>query len=501
MKYPFKTQPWPHQVKAMKFVLRRMVRKGSGGLQVPMRWGKTKVVIDVASALHLKYGISRCLAVTTTSGLGVWEAEIPKHSPIPVIVRNYKGEVVYWTGDDCPFPPQKAVEWLVIHHSILFAQDRDEERDPKTGLLVSRDWWAVPNPLVENFDPEFIVIDESHKIGNPGSEQCKMAYRYGKRARFRMTVTGTSFHRGPLAVFGQMKFLDDSLFGTAITGFRAMYVKFGGFGGYEIKGYRNLEHMADKIKDAVFIQEKPPLKRPPVIATTPIRLEESRDQYRKMEKESAIDVAGKTITAPIILTRHLRCQQIAGGWVKTEDGHYHRVGSEKYRALEDKLTTYMEEGIDKVVIMSRFVPEIRDIARAARVAGYDFTTIHGGVPRGDARTARVARFQGAEKPIVFIGQVQAVAEAIDLSAASVMIWYSLPESYLLYSQGLSRIETYNEQRTLYYDHLIAKGTRDEVTWEAMKHKQDVATFLVKNPRYVELISEREDLYDTPLRFG
>lgn len=477
MRYKFKTKPWPHQAKALKFVLRQMFSTGSAGLQVPLRYGKTKIALDTAGALHLKYGINRVLAVTTTSGLGVWEKEIPKHCPFPVKVISYNGEVV---REDKGY----VLTFYVIHHAILYGRDFDWGE-------TSREWQPGPNKNIEEFDPEFIIMDESHRIGDPSSMQCKMAYRYAKGARFRLTLTGTMFHRAPLMVFGQFKFMDDSVFGTAVTPFRRMYIKFGGYGNYEIVGYRNLDHMANKIKRKVFIAEKVP-HAPPVVTTTPVHLQESADLYRKMERDSIIEVKGKTITAPIILTRHLRSQQIAGGWVKTEDGKYERVGQEKFRACKDKLTLWNEEGIEKVVIGARFIPELPDIARAARAAGYDFVALHGGVPRGMARERRIAAFQDASRPMVFIAQIQAAAEAIDLSEAAAMLFYSMPESYLLYDQFKARIEKYAEKRTLLYDHLIGKGTRDEVTWMAMQLKKDVARFLVENPKLVEQITARDD---------
>ncbi len=477
MRYKFKTPPWPHQVKAFKFVLKEMFATGSAGLQVPMRWGKTKLAVDCAGALHLKHGISRVLAVTTTSGLGVWEKEIPKHCPFPVRVISYDGSIV---RED----PHYRITFYVIHHAILYGRDFDWGEDP-------HEWAPGPNKNIEDFDPEFIIMDESHRIGDPSSMQCKMAYKYGRRARFRLTMTGTMFHRAPLMVFGQFKFMDDSVFGTHVTPFRRLYIRFGGYGNYEIVGYRNLKDMSKKVKRKVFIQEYVAHTKP-IISTTPVEMRECTEVYDRMEKDSVVVVDRHTITAPIILTKHLRCSQIAGGWLKTEDGTYIPVGEEKKRVLTDKLKLMREEGIDKVVIGCMFIPEIRDIAKAAQDAGYAFVAMHGGVPRGTPREQRVATFNEATEPTVFVAQIQSAAEAIDLSSAQDLIYYSLPQSYLLYDQFGSRIEKYKEVRTLRYDHLIMKGSRDVVTWFAMQLKQDVATFLVQRPELVERITARDE---------
>ena len=442
-----------------------------------MRWGKSKVATDAAGALHVKFGISRVLVVTTTSGLGVWEKEIPKHCSLPVRIINYHGDTI---REDKHY----ALTFYVIHHALLYGRDYEWGEKP-------HEWAPGPNEDIEEFAPEFIIVDESHRIGDPSSMQCKMAYRYGKGARFRLTLTGTMFHRAPLMVFGQMKFMDDSVFGTTVTAFKRMYVRFGGYGNYEIVGYRNLEDMATKLKRKVYVEEYV-AHTEPVVTTTPMELQESMEVYRKMEREAFVNVNGNEITAPIILTRHLRCQQIAGGWLKTPEGKYIRVGEEKARVLTDRFKLMMEEGIDKVVVGARFIPELRDIAKAARDAGYQFEALHGGVPRGVPRDRRIAAFQEAEVPTVFISQIAAGAEAIDLSAAAVMIFYSIPESYLQYSQFRARIEKYREKRTLLYDHLIARGTRDEVTWLAMQLKKDVAQFLLENPKLVEEITARDE---------
>lgn len=484
MKYEFKTKPWPHQVKGFKFVLREMFKTGSAGLQVPMRWGKTKLSIDVAGALHLKYGISRVLAVTTTSGLGVWEREVPKHCPFPVRVISYDGGVVYESKNAALEVVPPALTFYVIHHALLYGRDFDWGETP-------HEWAPGPNKNIEDFDAEFIIIDESHRIGDQDSMQCKMAYRYGKGARFRLILTGTMFHRAVEAVFGQFKFMDDSVFGTAITPFRRMYIKFGGYGNYEIVGYRNLKRFSRKCQTKVFIQEYTP-HTAPVVTTTPIRMQECGEVYRTMERKSVITVRGQDVIAPIILTRHLRCQQIAGGWVKTPEGQYLHVGSEKRRAGEDWIRKAGEQHVEKIVIGCRFIPELPDIARAAQAAGFDFVALHGGVPRGVARDRRIAAFQEATRPTVFVAQIQAAAEAIDLSEASAMLFWSMPESYLLYSQFRARIEKYKEIRTLLYDHLIMENSRDVVTWLAMQLKQDVARFLIERPDIVERITARED---------
>lgn len=460
MRYQFKDpKPWPHQVRALRFILPQLEATGGSGLFVPLRFGKSRIAIDAAGALHLKHNLRRVLVVTTTSGMGVWHNEIRKYVPEGV-----------------------ELDWRIVHHQLTY------DRVP-TG--EGREWVSAPNKAIEAFDPEMVIVDEAHRIGDPSTVQSKMCYKYGRKAKYRLILTGTPWHRGVPVIFGQVKFMDDSLFGTAVTAFRRQYIQYGGYGNYEIVGFKNLHDLSKKIKSSVFVMDKPPPKQPPVVTVTPVALDRSLSAYQEMEKESIIQVKDREITAPIILTRHLRLQQIAGGWVKSE-GSYFRVGSEKRDVLLDKLTAMREQDVFKIVIGCRFIPELRDVAKAARTAGFRVHAIHGGVPVGEARDARIAAFSEGEEPCVMVCQVAAAAEAIDLSAADTLIFYSLPESLVIHDQFRARIEKYDEKRTLLYDYLIATGTRDEVTWVALRMKTDVARLLLKRPDIVERITARLD---------
>src|SRR5580765_2795360 len=77
MKYAFKTKPYDHQRDALKKLLHQP--KG-GGLFMEMGTGKTKVAIDYACIRKLKNEIDQVLVVAPLSTLGVWDAEIQKHS-------------------------------------------------------------------------------------------------------------------------------------------------------------------------------------------------------------------------------------------------------------------------------------------------------------------------------------------------------------------------------------------------------------------------------------
>lgn len=452
MKYRYATKPYPHQVKA----LRKLLRNRGGGLQVPMRWGKSKVGVDFANCLHLLEGIERVLVVTVLSGVGVWENEIIKHTP---------------EGID--------LDWRIINFERTY--DR---------VYEDRSWIAVPSQGLKHFDPDLIIVDESHHIGNPSTLASKMLYQLGKRARFRVIMTGTMFHRKPFYVYGQMRFMDPGIFGdVSFSAFKRRIAVFGGYAGYEVLRYQNLGWMMKQIKPYIHTEKYVQL-RPPVVNPIYFHLTgENLQYYAEMEKESIIDVRGSQVISPIILSRHLRCQQIAGGWVKTEEGTYRRVGTCQRDVARDRLDEYMEQDIGQVVIGCRFTPEVYDAAVSAGKAGYRVLLFHGGLKRVE-RDRRVAAFQDSVRPTAFVAQLQTGKESIDLSVADTMMFYSLSESYVVHDQFSRRIEMYNEKRTLMYDYLIPRGTRTEVTFESLQQKRDVADLIAEDPDMVERITSQ-----------
>ena len=466
-KLVFKTQPRPYQVP----VLKRRIKQKGGGLYVPMRWGKSWLGINWAAAMHLKYGAQRCLIVCPNDVIDVWLDEIVKHCPVDRLVVS--------ATPASPLAQEDTLAFYVVNFEAVFAREYDDPDNPRA-------WTVVTNKMLLDWRADMMIVDEAHHIGNPSAMQSVKTYQLARQSRFRLFMTGTPFHRKPFYVFGQFRFYDDSVFGTNFGAFKRHIAVFGGFGGYEIKRYQNLKWLRNKVKPHVDIVKYVP-PTPPTRRKILFSLDKSRAIYNEMWKESIVEVGDHEITAPIVLTRHMRLLQIAGGWLRTEDGKYVRVGNEKRLAFQKRVAEFIEQDITRFVVGARFIPELRDIWDVVTAAGLHPVLVHGGVSR-EERTKRRKRFS-QDPESVFITQFRTSREGIDLSATDTMVFYSLPDSYLTYDQFSKRIEKYGEERSLLYEHLIAKVTQDELAFEAMQFKKDVATYLMERPRLVERLSQ------------
>ena len=111
--------------------------------------------------------------------------------------------------------------------------------------------------------------------------------------------------------------------------------------------------------------------------------------------------------------------------------------------------------------------------------GLDYAQISGEVKDRDDQ---VARFQNDPECRVFVGQVATAGMGITLTAANLMVFYSLDYSMSNYDQCKARIHRVGQHHPCTYVHLVARGTVDEKVLRALRDKSNIAKQLVDDYR-------------------
>ena len=138
----------------------------------------------------------------------------------------------------------------------------------------------------------------------------------------------------------------------------------------------------------------------------------------------------------------------------------------------------MAEG-RKLVVIARFLPEIRAICKLLEKRGVRYSIITGEIKNRDEQ---VAQFQNEQEVSVFVGQIATAGLGITLTAASTMVFYSLDYSMSNFEQTKARIHRVGQSEPCTYIFLLAKGTVDEKVLRALKSKADLAKTLVDDYR-------------------
>ncbi len=407
-----------YQVQARDRALPILVESGGFGLFMEQRTGKT--ITSLATMKEL--AIHSLIIICPKRAIPVWESEIPR-------VFGSK-------------PPK----FLIINFESAWRREKE--------LLASKF--------------QGMIIDESHRIKDRGSEQSKFCWKLAKKVPYRLILTGTLIGNGYEDLYSQFKVIDPKLW-TTWGGFESHFLiqerlELPGRPMFKrIVGYRNTEELEAALVKYSFRITRAEIEKPKPIRIKKYLLDfkpETRQHYRDIEKKLITMVQDKEVTTPIVLTQALRLHQLCGGFLTDDEGEVHVVGSEKLEALEALLRDSKYESVNWVIVV-KYIAEISSISALGKRLGMDTREISGR-----------AQYDPSMRPKMTILQVQS-GIAIDLSYASHLVIFSQDYSFLNFSQFKDRIIRLGGTAPTYH-FLMMKNSMDQVVYDAVFEKKKLA---------------------------
>lgn len=229
--FKFKTNPFKHQIEGFNYGLQydRWLLGDEQGL------GKTKQVIDIAVAKKLQKGYKHCLIICGVNGLKWnWQNEIKTHSNESGWIlgqRTKNGKTKIGSINDRLYDLQHLNELS----AYFLVTNIESLRSPK---IV-----AELKSLCDRGEINMIAVDEIHKAKNSASQQGKGLLKLQPECRIAMT--GTPLMNNPIDLFIILKWLGYEK--HALYSFKQHYCVFGGFGGHDIIGYKNLSDLQEQV--------------------------------------------------------------------------------------------------------------------------------------------------------------------------------------------------------------------------------------------------------------
>lgn len=170
-----------------------------------------------------------------------------------------------------------------------------------------------------------------------------------------------------------------------------------------------------------------------------------------------------------------------------DDGVNRQINTAKLDALSDIIDSLCLGEEKKLVIFTRFLAEMDAIQERVEAlftsSGCSLVRIDGAV-KASLRGGLVEKFQKDQRCRVFLGEIDACAEGLTLTAAQTVVYYSINWNYAKYDQSISRIHRIGQTGTCTYIHLIAPGTIDAKIMRALKSKESLARSVVDNWRSI-----------------
>lgn len=512
-KYRWKKRPYKHQVQAVK----KLLSTGWGGaLLMEPRTGKTKVAIDYASILHQAGHVNRVLIIGPVVAGGVWKTQIEENCPEKYTFLNWhrkartrtkSGGRVNRQYQALPAFGRTSLDFVFMNYDAFSAPGAVRKKkvlpDGSTEIMrsKSRGGRFDMKKAIKTWQPQLIILDESHRIKSPSARKSTAIHSLQGVPDYRVILTGTVVTKSKrlFDVYSQWKFLNPSRFGGMTFGdFKTHYGRWLAKDKYsKWLGNRNEDELHALIHlDSFSITREECYDLPPSTSQIiPIELEESAQAYDQMAEDMVARIhTGEITEASIRLVQRLRLQQITSGITKTSPsreyphGRLVVIGAEKLRAIQARLEDLMEMD-EKVVIGALFKADIARLQAMLAKMKVPTFTIQGGMKDRD-RDYAWQQFPKVKGGAVFIGQPAAAGEAIDLSCASILQWYSLPSSWVNYRQFTDRVAL--SDRPVFYEYFLAEGTIDYMAKETLDEDGDIGKMMITSPERLLRLRESGD---------
>lgn len=469
--YTFKTQPFDHQMDGFNYGMThdKWLLGDEQGL------GKTKQTIDIALAKRAERGYKHCLIICGVNGLKWnWQNEIATHSDeVGYILgqREVKGRLKIGSNAD-KLEDIKNIDNLP--YFIITNVESLRNEDIAMGLKK----WC------DNGVIGMIAIDEIHKCKNAMSQQGKGILKL--KADTMIAMTGTPLMNTPLDLYIIFKWLGYEK--HAFYSFRNHYCTMGGFGGYEIVGYRNMDELEERLNELMLRRLKEDVFDLPE-KTFVNEYVELTGKQAQVYKEILMDLRAhvdQIVTSPNPLAQLIRLRQATGytGILSSDIKE-----SAKLDRAEELIADARANG-KKVVVFSNWTQITDAFYERLRDKGYGVATITGETP-DDRRQSVVDLFQNSGDCNVLIGTVGAMGTGLTLTAGTVVIFLDEPWTMAMKNQAIDRCHRIGTTQNITVYTLLTKDTIDERVNDIVANKGIMADAIIDG----KIVGDKKQLVD------
>ena len=467
IKYKFKTKPFKHQYD----VFLKSKDREAYALFMEQGTGKSKVIIDNIAYLYRK-GKINCAIIAAPKGVyRNWVAsEFKTHMPDDVKAFT---DICIWNPTETKSNIETLTNFLNPSHKLKFfiinieALSTDKGKNYLTRLLnTSNCLWT---------------IDESSNIKNRTARRTKACLKLGKLAKYRRILTGTPVTQGPLDLWAQIHFLDEFIFQSSFYAYRNAYCvmrrrRTATHSFDEIVEYQRLDELQEILEQHSFrVTKEECLDLPPKLRIKR-EIDMTKDQklmYHTLRKRAILELEQeKLVTAPLVITRLLRLQQILCGFIKYDDGTEEVIKGTNSRLQE--LLDVLEETQGGVIIWATYRNSIKLIQEtlSKKYGASKVASFFGDTP-SEERQKIVERFQAGEIKY-FVGQPRTGGYGLTLTAAKTVIYFNNTYDMEVRLQSEDRAHRIGQTDKVTYIDFVCPNTIDEKILQALSTKKKLA---------------------------
>lgn len=449
--YLSRTKPFEHQMDSFKYALthNKFLLGDEQGL------GKTKQALDIAVAR--KHKMRHCLIVCGVNNLKWnWYKEVEIHTNEKAHILgsrvNRKGKTVIGSS------AERLADLKQIHDEYFLITNIETLRDKSIQSQIKK--------MCSDGIIGMTIIDEIHKCKNSQSKQGKAIHCCC--SYYRLALTGTPLMNNPVDLYNVLKWLEVE--NHSLTYFKNLYCEMGGFGGYEIIGYKNLDQLENSLnKNMLRRRKEEVLDLPPKIYTDELLdLDSSQDKLYRDVTNQIIEDVDRIMLLPNPLTELIRLRQVTSNPNILTSKNITNV---KY----DRILDILESTTDKVIIFSNWTKVINPLYIKLSSLGYNPALVTG---ESKDPILEMNKFQSDNTCKVILGTTPALGTGYTLTAANTVIFIDEPWSKAIKDQAEDRCHRIGTKGTVNIITLICKDTIDERIHQIIKDKGELSDRIV-----------------------
>lgn len=466
--FEYKTKPWEHQRRALQFSARRK----AFALFMDPGTGKSMVVLANAAWLYQQGEIDQLLILAPNGVHEQWiQDEVPKHLPdwcprSTLIYRSlaYKAK-------------QKAAAFVETAPGLQILAINLEVISRKPGAEFVRGLMKGKKT--------FLALDEGQMIKTPSADRTRNAWALSRAAAYKRLLNGIPVSEGLQDLYAQMRFIDPAVLGfNTYAEFKAAHcIMVGPFN--TIKGYRDEDGLKAKIAPHSFSCSKYEcLDLPPqtwVRRVVPLS-QEQLEIYHALRDQFVAETPGGILIADHALTRLTRLQQVLAGHVPLNADPLGLVDIEDtgydWRPLPcpriDAALELIEQAPRKVLLWTRFRPDIEMLGAALKEKGIGYARYYGGLTAAEC-SEELARFRTDPGVKVLLGTRRKGGRGLTINEADMVVNYTHVFSYEQTRQAEDRNHRGGQALPVTYYDLVALRTVDERVLSVIRSKAEVAS--------------------------
>ena len=442
-------KPHPYQQYAIDYI----EEHPTAALFLECGLGKTAITLSALQSLMLdSFDVKRCLIVAPLRvARDTWPAEIEKWDHL----KGLTFEVA--VGDE----------------KTRIAAIKNAMRNNTRIVIINREnvpWLIANTPWIY----DMVVLDELSSFKSSKALRFKALRKIRPRIERIVGLTGTPAPNGYMDLWAQFRILDQGeRLGKFITHYREEYFNldpFKKFADYEIKP-DSAKRINDKISDiTVSMQAVEHLKMPELLKQQEIitMSESEYGRYQELKRKKVLQLGDEKVTAKNAASLCGKLAQLANGAIYDEDGKILEVHERKLDALEDLI----EEANGKPTLVAYWFK-------------HDYERIKKRIPGvREIKTSEDIKDWNDKKIKVGLIHPASAGHGLNLQqGGSYMIWFGLTWSLELYEQTNARLWRQGQKsQTVVIKHIIAKGTVDEMIYEALINKHVTQSALMNAVR-------------------